>query len=104
MGSSKKIFTPPPSNPNAGGAGASKSTYNIPVVSNYDSNNYQPFFTQQAVNPMSGLNPSFFNTYGSVGQDPAQVPYNPLSNNSSNAASQFALSAGRSSGVGFYGF
>jgi hypothetical protein len=104
MGSSRKIFTPPPPNPNAGGADASKSTYNIPVVSNYDSNNYQPFFTQQAVNPMSGLNPSFFNTYGSVGQDPAQVPYNPASN--SNAGSIFALSAGRTTGLGsgFGGF
>jgi hypothetical protein len=81
MGSSRRnLFTPPPPpNPNAAGATGSTSRYNVPVVGNYDSNNYQPFFTQAAVGSQDGQPMSFFNRYGSVGTDPAQVPYNPSS-------------------------
>ena len=104
MGSSRKsIFQPPLPNPNVTGASASKSTYNVPVVGNYDGNNYQPFFTQAAVNPQGGT-PSFFNRYGVVGQDPAQTPYTYPATN--NAGSIFAVGAGRATGLGsgFGGF
>jgi len=80
MGSSRskfRIAPPPPPNPNAGGAQASTSTYNVPTVGGYDSNNYQPFFTQQAITSQNGMPQSFFNRYGSQGGDPSIVPYNP---------------------------
>jgi hypothetical protein len=104
MGSSRRnIFTPPPPpNPNVTGASASKSTYNVPVVGNYDGNNYQPFFTQAAINPQGGT-PSFFNRYGSVGQDPAQIPYNATGSGISSNVHRFAQSAPLT-GFGLGGF
>ncbi len=105
MGSSRRnIFTPPPPpNPNAIGATASTSRYNVPVVGNYDSNNYQPFFTQQAVNPQQGKPMSFFNTYGTMGEDPAQVPYNATGSGISSNVHRFAQSAPLT-GFGLGGF
>jgi hypothetical protein len=95
MGSSRKsIFQPPPPpNPNAGGAQASKSTYNVPTVGGYDSNNYQPFFTQQAMTSEAGMPQSFFNRYGSAGSDPALIPYNATGSGISNNVYRFAQSA-----------
>lgn len=73
MGSSRRsIFTPPPPpNPNPQGVGPSKATYNVPVVSPYETQNYQPFFTQAANTPQIG---SYFNRYGDAGQPPADLP------------------------------
>jgi hypothetical protein len=97
MGSSKRmtIPAPPPPNPNAAGATGSTSRYNVPVVGGYDSNNYTPFFMQQAANPMEGQPMSYFNKYGSVGNDPAQQPWTPSSvgGMGGNNVMQFAGSA-----------
>lgn len=92
MGSSRKNFfqPPPPPNPNAMGVEASKSTYNVPVVSPYETQNYQPFFTQQAANSQAGQPQSYFNTYGSYGQAPNQVPYNATGGGISNTMTNFA--------------
>jgi hypothetical protein len=97
MGSSKRmtIPAPPPPNPNAAGATGSTSRYNVPVVGGYDSNNYQPFFTQAAIGSQDGQPQSFFNRYGSVGTDPAQQPWTPSSvgGMGGNNVMQFAGSA-----------
>jgi hypothetical protein len=105
MGSSRKsIFQPPPPpNPNAMGVGESKSTYNVPVVSPYETQNYQPFFTQQAANPMASQPQSYFNTYGSYGQAPNQVPYNATGGGISSNVHRFAQSAPLT-GFGLGGF
>lgn len=94
MGSSRRnIFQPPPPpNPNAMGVGESKSAYNVPVVSPYETQNYQPFFTQVANTPQMG---SYFNRYGSVGNSPEQVPYTPVGGGISNNVTNFATSAPR---------
>lgn len=93
MGSSRKtIFTPPPPNPNAQGVGASKSTYNVPVVSPYETQNYQPFFTQAVKTPQMG---SYFNTYGNAGQPFEDLPYATNSGGVSPAVQNFATSANR---------
>lgn len=97
MGSRRiKIPTPPLPNPNAAGATAGQSTYNVPVVSPYDSGQaYTPFFMQQAVNPMEGQPMSYFNRYGSVGNDPEQLPYMATGGGISNNVTNFAQSASR---------
>ena len=105
MGSSRRMVIPqrPPPNPNASGAGGSTASYNIPTVSPYDSGQgYQPFFMQQAVNPTMGQPKSFFNTYGSVGNDPAQVPYNATGGGISNNVTNFAKSSVLFGGGGLY--
>jgi hypothetical protein len=98
MGSSRRnIFTPPPPpNPNAAGATGSTSRYNVPVVGGYDSNNYQPFFTQAAIGSQDGQPQSFFNRYGSVGTDPAQQPWTPSSAGGMGGGIQFVQSGSRS--------
>lgn len=93
MGSSRRnIFTPPPPSPNAQGIGPSKSTYNIPVVSPYETQNYQPFFTQVANTPQMG---SYFNRYGNAGQIPEDLPYATNSGGISPALQNFATSGNR---------
>jgi hypothetical protein len=105
MGSSRRfqIPKPPTPNPNAMGVGASNSTYNVPVVSPYETQNYQPFFTQQAANSVAGQPQSYFNTYGSFGQAPDQVPYNATGGGISSNVHRFAQSAPLT-GFGIGGF
>lgn len=97
MGSSKNknffdAIKRPPTNPNAQGIGASNSTYNVPVVSPYETQNYQPFFTQAVKTPQMG---SYFNTYGNAGQPYQDLPYATNSGGVSPAVQNFATSASR---------